>query len=193
MSDINEENEANLARESTASTEGSDAPLLETRVRVDGAFRKRIFKANQWVFILIFVFGGVLTLGGIVGVVLYYLTKNDFSEKAAFFLFLGVLLLICGGVAASSAKRGVANADKNVKESVSRFYRYYFVETIYRYTEKVGEIKRYYREFSGVRETKEFIYLNGVDGSFFPVDKLTLTQEQIEVLRGLFVSPTKTL
>lgn len=190
MSDINEENEANLTQEPTIATE--ETPLLEARVRVDGAFRKRIYKANQWVFILMFVLGGALTVGGIVGVVLHYLAKNDFSEKAAFFLCLGVLLLICGGVAVASAKRAVANADKNVKESVSRFYRYYFVETIYRYTEKVGEIKRYYLEFAGMRETKEFIYLNGVEGTSFPIDKLTLTEEQIQILRGLFPTTKKT-
>ncbi len=192
MSDINEEKEPILEEKENAEAKApqeapKDEVLLETRVRYDGALQRRLFNATtRQTLILLVVMGSILAVVGFALLIVRLLFRDTVSGTAVIILFCGVLAAVCGVIAMVAAKKGAAEADKRVKDEDFRFYRYYFTQTIYRYTEKVGENKVYYSDLFNVRETKEFILIAPARGvGVYPFEKSKMTVEQVQLLRSL--------
>jgi len=193
MSDINEEKEPVsegkevISEEKAPQETPKDEMLLETHVRYDGELLRRYSNAtSRSVLILLIVMGSGLAVAGFALLVVRLFFRDTISGTAIIILFCGMLAAVCGAVAMSGIKKGVAEANKNVKEEDFRFYRYYFIQTIYRYTEKVGENKVYYSDLFNVRETKEFIVITPARGAgVYPFEKSKMTAEQVQILRNL--------
>mgnify|MGYP006067278657 CR=1 FL=1 len=184
-----EEFSANEALRDVPQGEGA---VVRTRVTVDNALQKRIFRRVRAVLLGMMIVGLLMLVAY---VVLYVVTDEGSTLPDGFWLdallWFGALCFAMGLVAFISSGRA------NKKQLSLRLVNEYefraegLVINDYRSDELVSTSRLKYSDFEKIRESKEFFLLYPNRVTVYPVDKTLLSGEECALLRTFFRLPAK--
>ena len=179
-----EEFSANEALRDVPQGEGA---VVRTRVTVDNALQKRIFRRMRAVLLGMMIVGLLMLVAY---VVLYVVTDEGSTLPDGFWLdallWFGALCFAMGLVAFISSGRA------NKKQLSLRLFRAEgLVINDYRSDELISTSRLKYSDFEKIRESKGFFLLYPNRVTVYPVDKTLLSGEECALLRTFFRLPAK--
>ena len=197
MRDIIARKKGGIVEEFSANEAPRDVPqgegaVVRTRVTVDNALQKRVFRRVRAVLLGMMIVGVAMLVAY---VVLYVVTDEGSTLPDGFWLdallWFGALCFAMGLVAFISSGRA------NKKQLSLRLVNEYefraegLVINDYRSDELVSTSRLKYSDFEKIRESREFFLLYPNRVTVYPVDKTLLSGEECALLRTFFRLPAK--
>lgn len=160
-------------------------------VRLNGALQKRLNKKLNYSMFFVGLTFTVLGGGSVIAyIALSVLSVYDPGIQSGYFgalLWGGGVLLAIGFallVMVTKVRRNAKNMAERINE-YSFFEEYFNIRTLNAEGEELGIAWQDYTACEEVREKREFILIYLENGTYFPVDKTLLSEEELALLRKL--------
>lgn len=170
----------------------AQTPCVRTRVTVDNALQKRIFKRVRAVLLGMTIVGFAMLIAY---VVLYVVTDEGRTLPDGFWLdallWFGALCAGMGLVAFISSGRANKKQLSLCLVNEYEFRAEGLVINDYRSGEHISTSRLKYSDFEKIKESKEFFLLYPNRVTAYPVDKTLLSEEECALLRTFFRLPAR--
>ncbi len=176
MPDINDDFKGELPQEE---------PLVRCRIAIDGKLQRRLSRMSLLFGIVFSVVGALALVAYLSLTVIENVYPGTAGNLTAWLLGFGVPLLSIGLMLLFFTLRAIGNMEKAARENVYSFYQSCFFVSTRKGEEETGVVREAYSDCALVKERRGLILIYLQNGTFFPVEKRTLSASDAARLREL--------